>query len=151
MTSCKKCQVDSTYHHFEFLSRLPTGDTIYTTCPSKGKQRSMKEDSIQDYVAHMDEASTSGWIWIIDCSGLESFHMPNVSILQKFMNIIQDRYKYVLKKVYIININWKMHMILSLIKPFMKDEAKERLSIVTSKLQLLNQGFNAETLIKLNK
>ena len=58
----------------------------------------MKESDIIDYVAHMDEASMGAWYWIIDCSGLESFHMPSISTLQKFLEIIQNRYKYVLKK-----------------------------------------------------
>lgn len=110
----------------------------------------MKEDSIPDYIAHMDQASTSGWVWVIDCSGLESFHMPNITVLQKFMGVIQDRYRYVLKKVFIINVNWKMQMILSMVKPFMKEEAKERLVIVNSKLQMLTHGFHAETVTKIH-
>lgn len=147
---CRRCKHDSTFHSFEFLSKTPTGETIYYTCPAKGKQREMKEDSIIDYIAHMDEASSSGWFWIIDCTGLESFHMPSISVLQKFLQVIQDRYKYVLKHVFIMNINWKMQIILSMIKPFMKDQAKERLTIISNKLQFFQNGFDAKTIAKLN-
>lgn len=147
---CRRCKQDSVFHNFEFLARTSTGESVYYTCPAKGKQREMKESDIIDYVAHMDEASMGAWYWIIDCSGLESFHMPSISTLQKFLEIIQNRYKYVLKKVFIININWKMNIILSMIKPFMKDQAKERLMIVSSKLQLFQDGFDTSTLQKLN-
>ena len=147
---CSRCKHDPTFHNFEFLSRTPTGETIYYTCPGKGKQREMTEDSIFDYVAHMDEASSSGWYWIIDCNGLESFHMPTISVLQKFLQLIQDRYKYVLKNVFIININWKMQIMLQMAKPFMKDQAKERLTIVKNKLQFFASGFDSHTVAKLN-
>jgi hypothetical protein len=147
---CRRCKLDSAFHNFEFLARTSTGESVYYTCPAKGKERDMKKDSIQDYVAHMDEASIGAWYWIIDCSGLESFHMPNISTLQMFLGVIQDRYKYVLKKVFIINCNWKMNVILSMIKPFMKDQAKERLTVVSSKLQFFENGFDTATLLKLN-
>jgi hypothetical protein len=149
--NCHRCISDPTYHSFEFISRNPQGDGIYYTCPSKGKLRAMKDDSIPDFVAHMDSASIGAWIWIIDCSGLESFHMPSITVLRKFLSIIQDRYKYVLKHVYIMNTNWKMNMILSMIKPFMKDEAKERLTIIQSKLQFIDLGINVNTIKSFNK
>lgn len=148
--ACRRCKEDSAFHNFEFLARTSTGETIYYTCPAKGKQREMKEDSIVDYVAHMDEASMTAWYWIIDCSGLESFHMPNISTLNLFLEVIQERYKHVLKKVFILNINWKMNIILSMIKPFINDKAKDRLTVVTSKLQFFQNGFDSATLSKLN-
>ncbi len=148
---CERCSRDPTYHSFEFISRSSQGDGVYYTCPAKGKLRDMKEDSIPDFVAHMDSASIGAWIWIIDCSGLESFHMPSITVLRKFMSLIQDRYKYVLKHVYIMNINWKMNMILSMIKPFMKDEAKERLTIIQSKLQFVQLGINVPSVKSFNK
>jgi hypothetical protein len=151
MSSCKKCTADPQFHNFDFVSRHPSGDAIYYTSPAKGKQRSMKEDSIPDYMSHMDDASTTGWVWLIDCSGMESFHMPSLPVLRQFMNIIQERYRFVLKKVYIININWKMHVILNMVKPFMKEEAKERISVIESKLQLVSLGFNGDALKFLSK
>lgn len=76
--------------------------------------------------------------------------MPSVATLQKFLQVIQERYRFVLKKVFILNINWKMNILLSMIKPFMKDQAKERLMIVNSKLQLFQDGLDSTTLSKLN-
>ncbi len=141
---CIECMKDKTFHHFDFLLRNSTGDGLYYTCPAKGKARKMTEAELQNYYAHMDEASISSWIWIIDCRGLEKLDMPNVTLLKKFMESIQERYKFVLKEIYVIHMNWKMSMILHMIKPFMKDEAKKRLILCESPLQLLKSGLTAE-------
>ena len=149
--NCKKCEKNPIFHSFEFASRLSTGEGVYYTCPSKGVQREMKEDSIIDYVAHMDGASIGSWIWIIECSGLEAFHLPSLSVLQKFMTVIQERYKFVLRKVYIVNTNWKMNIILNITKPFIQNDMKNKLVIVQSTLHLLSYGFDTKTLSIFNK
>jgi hypothetical protein len=148
---CARCRKDPTFHSFEFISRNSQGDAIYYTCPSKGKLRELKEDSIPDFISHMDSASIGAWIWIIDCSGLESFHLPSISALQKLMVLIQERYRFVLRHIYILNCNWKMNMILSMGRPFMKEEAKKRLTVLDSRLPLVTLGLDSQILARLIK
>lgn len=144
--TCPACEKDKTFHNFEFLLRNSLGDGIYYTCPAKGKARKMTDAELDNYFAHMDEASVSSWIWIIDCRGLEKLDMPNVTLMKKFMESIQERYKFVLKEIYILHMNWRMSMILHMIRPFMKEEAKKRLILCNSPLQLLKLGVSAESI-----
>jgi hypothetical protein len=143
---CKRCEKDPQFHNFVFLARLSTGEGVYYTCPAKGKERRPTKDSVKDYVEHMDEASTAGWVWIFDCKELDIIDMPHVSVLQMFTEIVQERYKFVLKKIYILNSNWKMQIILSAIRPFLKDETKKRLHLCDSPLQLLSAGLHADVI-----
>jgi hypothetical protein len=149
--NCQRCSQDPTFHSFEFLGRLDTGDGIFYTCPAKGKQLQMKEEHIGDYIAHMDGASMSSWVWVFDCSGLQSLQMPSLPVLQKFVGLVQERYKFVLKSIYLINMNWKMHMILNMAKPFMKDETQKRLLIINSRIELLARGIHPKVAQKLHK
>lgn len=148
---CSKCKLDPKFHSFEFVQRRTTGEAIFYTSPAKGKQLEMKEEDIKDYIAHMDSASSSAWIWIFDCSGLQSCQMPSLKILQKFVHTIQERYTFVLKNIYLVNMNWKMHMILNLAKPFIKDDIKHRLIISHSTLELVSHGFDGKLIKLINK
>ena len=148
---CRSCSVDPKFHSFRFLSRLPTGEAVYYTCPALGKQLTFKQENIEEYVAHMDSASSSAWIWVFDCSGLQSYQMPTLSVLQKFIGVIQDRYKFVLKTIYLINMNWKMQIILSMTKPFVKDDMKQKLVILNSKLEVIANGFDSRIIKHVSK
>ena len=143
---CTNCSKDPTFHNFEFLLRNSKGDAIYFTSPSRGKARKLTESELDNYFSHMDEASMTSWVWIIDCKGMDKFDMPNPGILRKFMESIQERYKFVLKEIFIVNMNWKMSMILQMVRPFMKEEAKKRLIICDSPLQLLHLGLGSDTI-----
>lgn len=148
---CGSCKSDPEFHSFRFLARIPNGDAVYYTCPASGKQRSMKEENIPDYIAHMDSASSSSWIWVFDCSGLQSYQIPSYTVIHKFVSLIQERYKFVLKSVVFVNMNWKMEMILSVARNFMKDETKKRLLVFNSRMELLSHGIPAEIIHKFNR
>jgi hypothetical protein len=141
---CQSCEKDPQFHNFVFLSRTQAGEGVYYTCPAKGKERKPTKESVIDYVEHMDEASVSGWVWIFDCKDLDKVDMPHISVLQMFTELFQERYRFVLKKIYIVNPNWKMQVILSSIRPFLKEETKKRLQLCDSPLHLLAQGFHTD-------
>lgn len=149
--SCKHCKNDSNYHSFEFLGRTKINDAIYYTRVSKAKEYKINEDTIIDYIDHMDSASMSAWVWIFDCRGLEALHMPSLNILRKFTELVQERYKFVLKHIYILYPNWKMNIMLSMIQPFLKEETRKRLVICDTPLQVFETGIsndNAKHLLK---
>jgi hypothetical protein len=136
--SCEKCRADGTFHSFEFIGRAKDSTKLIYTCPAKAKEKRPTEDSVRDYIDHMDEVSLDGWIWLFDCRGIESLDMPNLKVLKQFTELVQERYKFVLKKVLILNVNWKMQMILSMVKPFMKEGSEKRIIVCKSPLELLD-------------
>jgi hypothetical protein len=139
---CHKCAKDSKYHSFEFISRRPSGEAVFYTCPAKGRVFDMKEEDIPDYLAHMDEASMSSWIWVFDCSGLQALNMPSINVVEVFIKVIQERYKFVLKHIYIVNINWKMNILLNMAKYFIKDDMGKKLMILKTPLELLSNHID---------
>ena len=141
---CKNCAKEKGYHSFEFLGRTKSDDAIYYSNISKAKEHRLNEETIVDFIAHMDEASITSWIWIFDCRGLEAIHMPSMKILREFTQLIQERYKFVLKHIYIVYPNWKMNIMLSMVQPFLKDETRRRLVVCESALQFFQSGVNHE-------
>jgi hypothetical protein len=142
--SCKYCSEEKGYHSFDFLGRTTQNDTIYYSRISSAKEYRMNNETIVDFITHMDEASISSWVWIFDCRGLEAIDMPSIKFLQEFTQLVQERYKFVLKHVYILYPNWKINIMITMIQPFLKDETRKRLILCDSPLHLIKTGFNPE-------
>lgn len=149
MPSCRRCVKEEGYHSFEFHGRTSTGEAIFLTKLTNVKEKQLTDESIKDYVAHMDEASLSSWIWIFDCRGMEKLEVPSLKTLKSFSEIIEERYKFVLKQTVILYPNWKMNIMLSMLQPFMKDETKKRILKCESPLQLYEKGVSADIIRKL--
>lgn len=145
---CKTCEKDPEYHNFLFVERTKAGDGIFYTCPAKGKERKPTEQSVKDYIEHMDEASISSWIWIFDCKGLEKIDMPSLRVLQLFTELVQERYKFILKNIYILHPNWRMQMMLTAIRPFLKKETQQRFIMCDSPLHLFQLGITSHSIQK---
>lgn len=146
---CRRCEKEEGYHSFEFQGRTTHGDAIFLTRVSNSKEIKLTEESMKDYITHMDEASISSWIWIFDCRGMEKIEVPSLKSLKTFSEIIEERYKFVLKQTVLLHPNWKMNIMLSMLQPFMKDESKKRIIRCESSLQLYEKGVSADLIRKL--
>jgi hypothetical protein len=124
---------------------------MYYSRISTAKEYRMNKETIGDFITHMDEASISSWVWIFDCRGLETIDMPSIKFLQEFTQLVQERYKFVLKHVYILYPNWKINIMITMIQPFLTDETRKRLIVCDSPLQLIKTGINDEQVKKLLK
>lgn len=149
--SCKHCSKEKGYHSFDFLGRTTENDSIYYSRISSAKEYRMNKETIVDFINHMDDASITAWVWIFDCRGLEAIDMPSINFLQEFTQLVQERYKFVLKHVYIIYPSWKINIMITMIQPFLKDETRKRIIRCDSPLQLIKLGIADEQLKSLLK
>lgn len=152
--SCPRCQKNSHYHSFQHLGILKTGENLFYTSPAKGQEKNPTESCIEEYLAHMDFAAKTKWIWILDGRGLSTEHIPGISIMKKLVQSVEERYKSSLVGIYVIHPNLKMKFVLNLIHPFLHTEAKKRLVVfhsnpTTMALELTNYGFELELVRKL--
>lgn len=134
---CEKCLKNPFFHSFLYLGDTEDGHRIFYSKPSLNVEKQFREDSIPNYLSHLDDASKSSWIWIFDAGGLDKLEMPNPLVMRKFYKIIQERYKDVLLKIYMFDVNWKVSFLLSLIYPFVSKEARARLQECKTPLELL--------------
>ncbi len=152
--SCNSCQKNSKYHCFQNLGILQTGENLFYTSPAKGLEKHPTDSCVEEYIAHMDTAAKTKWIWILDGRGLSTEHIPGISVMKKLVHTIQERYQNNLIGIYIIHPNLKMKFVLNLIHPFLHEEAKKRLVVFhsnpsTMALELTKHGFELELVRKL--
>jgi hypothetical protein len=142
--TCTRCQIQPAFHCFKNIGKTSCGKQIWYTRPYLSIEKKFTEESISNYLFHMDEASSEPWIWIFDATGFDKLEMPNPMLMKKFYHLIEEKYKNVLHRLYILNINWKVAAILKIVRPFLKKEAQERLAETSNPLSLLSAGVPAQ-------
>jgi hypothetical protein len=54
------------------------------------------------------------WVWVVDCSGMNANHYMNIFLVRKLYAMIQQDHKDSVQHIWVLNINWWMHTMLSL-------------------------------------
>jgi hypothetical protein len=139
---CTKCSTQPNFHSFRQIGTTLKGIPIWYSKPFLGIEKKFVEESIPNYLAHLDEASSKGhWVWVFDSTGLDKLEMPNPILMRKFYKIVQERYANTLQNIFMLHLNWKVKLLLDVIYPFMNSKAKERLIQCDSPICLLNFGI----------
>jgi hypothetical protein len=147
--SCSKCSVHPGFHNFTELGQTNAGANIWFSSPSLTEEKRFTEESIPNYIAHMDEAAFAGqWVWIFDAGGLDRLESPNPLVLRKFYMTVRERYKNTLQRIYILNMNWKVTMLYNMLYTFLCAESKRRLVHCETKMVLLCDGIPADIVQK---
>jgi hypothetical protein len=124
------------------------GEAIWYSKPSLSEERRFTEETMKNYLIHLDEAAKQPYVWIFDSAGLDKLEMPNLMLMRKFYNEIKIRYRDVLKKQYVLNIGWKVNTLFNMLLPFLSEEAKRRIVNCKGPMELLADGIPAEIVMK---
>lgn len=139
---CTRCAVNPNFHSFKKVGHTRDGTAVFYSKPSLGIERRLTEQTIPNYLAHLEEASVQGpWVWVFDSGGLDKLEMPKPRIMKQFYFTIEERFGAVLQKIYVLNINWKVAFLLSIIRPFLREQAKERILVCDTRLPLIQEGI----------
>ncbi len=141
---CSKCSTRPGFHSFTLIGHTKQGEAIWYSKPSITEEKKFTEESVKNYLIHLDEAAKEPYIWIFDAAGLDKLELPNLTIMRYFYMEVKKRYKDVLKCLYILHIGWKSKIIYDMLQPFLSDEAKKRLVNCKSQLELVSYGGPAE-------
>jgi hypothetical protein len=144
--SCKKCDVRPGFHSFKMMGKTSSGKNIWYSKPALCEERAFLEESIPNYLAHLDTASTEPWIWVFDAAGLDSLIMPNPLLVRRFYLTLKKRYNHVLHRIYILNLGWKVGAILNIVRHFLNKESREHVVDCYSPLVLLNDGLPTDVI-----
>lgn len=150
MSVCTRCQEHPNFHSFQHLGTTHKGHGIYYSKPYIAIEKDFKEESIPNYLAHMDSAAKHGpWIYVFDASDLDKLAMPNILTMRRFYKIIEKRYAETLRRICILNLNWKTKLLLDMIMPFVSAEAKKRLCQCTTPLELVEEGVPTDCILRI--
>lgn len=141
MSQCTRCAVHPHFHTFDVLGRNSAGDIIYYTAPGKHIEQKFTEESVANYLSHMDMTLGHNWVWIFDAAGLEKVDMPNPMLMRRFYKTIVERYGASLKNIYMLNMNWKVDAIYNVIKTFSSEDTKRRVVPCSHPIDLIAAGI----------
>jgi hypothetical protein len=137
---CQQCQRNPLFHSFEHLGAMPNGCAIFFSSIEKAHHKIITKDSLPDYAAHLDIASQTPWVWIIDCRGMKTEHIPKLKVCRLLVDLFEERYKHVLKNVFLVHPTWHVNVALGAVKPLLPEETKSKIVACPSPLTLLEKG-----------
>lgn len=140
---CPKCQVNPGAHSFVNLGMTPNGISVFYTCPAKAKDYKDEPNFVSYFKAHLEEAEGKPWIWIFDCQGFTQKHTSSIETGKGLIRLLDERHKNILQAVYMVHEAWHFHALFSMLKPFIKKEARKKMIQLT--------GSTLEILVKLEK
>jgi hypothetical protein len=152
MTSCPRCKENNKAHSFEKLGTLRDGMTnIFYTNPIEPDD---SPEAYQYYMAHFQDTEPNPWIWIFDCKGMKAKDLTHSKLAKRLIDSIQSKYKDTLRGIFIINPNWCITSLFTVVKPFLHKEAKSKVHICSLGLidtinKLETAGVHSTTLQKL--
>ena len=140
---CTKCEKNPDAHSFINLGKTPSGIRVFYTCPAKAKDYVDEERFVEYFAAHLEEVEKEPWIWIFDCQGFTQKHMSSLHTGKGLIRVLDENHKDVLQAIYMIHEAWHFHALFSMLKPFIKKEARKKTFQLT--------GSTLEILVKLEQ
>ena len=135
---CQKCQSLPGSHSFVRLGRLPSGISVFYTCPAKAKDFKDEPMFLGYFATHLETTENKPWIWIFDCQGFGKEHMTSLATVKGLTNLLQTTYKDSLQDLYIVHEAWHFHLLLSAVMPFVNKKFRKHLhQIKGSTLEIL--------------
>lgn len=140
--SCPKCAQGRNTHSFENLGTLQNGVTIFYTCPAR-REDFDDERFLEYFSQHLQATENKPWIWIFDCQEYQAKHMLGIKDSLGLLKLFETTYRDSLQAMYVVNEAWYFHLFLKTVKPFMKQETKQKLYQI--------QGSALEAAVELSK
>jgi hypothetical protein len=143
---CGRCAVVPDSHCFLGLG-THNGITYFYTSPPRGHDYKETPDTLAYYKAHLDEAKTHKWIWIIDCKEMKAKHYSSPEMSKQMVKYLSTEHRGQLKEIWIINPNTWIRGLVAIIKPFFNKEITDRLQIIPKSglelyMELETRGMN---------
>lgn len=140
--ACPRCKAVPDAHSFNYFGAV--GDTnYYYTSPTRARDYKETPETFTYYKLHINQAKTGNWVWVIDCAGMQIKHYSSMEIIKNMIKILLDEHKGFLQKICIIHPNTWIKTAMALMKPFLKKETIDKISII--------EGEKVELLVALEK
>jgi hypothetical protein len=116
MYVCPVCSEDPSSHSFKKIR-----DGLFYTKPAEATRYWDRDGICAHYDGVLNEVEGE-WSWIFDAEGFTLKHILEVDVAISLAQLITTKYSHNLKKISIINPNWYVKVIMSLIFPFLSEK-----------------------------
>ena len=124
MSGCIKCRVEK-IHSFEFIGHLRDDKTrIYYTNPSDNPP-----EEIIYYLHHFEDTKPHPWVWILDCSEVNTKELLNSKIIKQLTDLSKTTSYDTLLHVFVINPSTTIKTLLTILNPFLLKETRNKIHL----------------------
>lgn len=134
---CSICELDPSSHSLKKISENENM-TIYYTCPAQASKYYDCSGIIHHYTNEFNTIKTEKWMWIVDCSGYGLIHLIQHKVGIGLGQLISTKYSHHLEKICIINPNWYIYSMSSIVWPFLNKNVKSIILYDNKKYNLEN-------------
>lgn len=143
LTRCPKCDILPGSHSFDKLGVLPSGVSVFYTCPAKAKDYKDEDKFIDYFKYHLHETGNQPWIWIFDCHGFGVKHMTSMETTRSLVHLLQNEHTHTLQAVYLVQEAWHFHSFMKMALPLLQKQTRQKLQQI--------KGNTLEVLVELEK
>ena len=122
---CEICIREPGSHSFKKLCILEN-ITYFYTCPNDAKKYDDVSGILLHYENMISSRETDNWTYILDCSGFRLKHMVTYQVGIALVGLL-SKYDSSLQKIYIINPNFYIYTMVSMIWPVLTRSMRERI------------------------
>lgn len=120
---CSICELDPSSHSLKKISENENM-TIYYTCPAQASKYYDSSGIIHHYNNELNTIKSEKWMWIVDCSGYSLKHLMQHQVGIGLGELISKKHSHNLEKICIINPNWYIYSMCSIVWPFLNKKVK---------------------------
>ena len=125
MYICPVCDAEPGAHSFHKIHRKKDVEYYYT-CPAQAKKYKDVEGIVKHYDGVLNQKDPDlQWMWIFDCSGFNVHHMMEYQVGIRLAQLITGKYSGKLQKIYIINPNWYIFSMVTVVWPFLSKSVRD--------------------------
>jgi len=124
MNPCDICNIDPTSHSFQTIPSDNPNIKLFYSCPAKATKYFESAGVIEHFKKHLEQNNHHPWGYILDCSGFTLKHATQIHTSIALADLINGIYGKSLKKVWIINHNWTIKILLNAMWSVLTDDLK---------------------------
>lgn len=148
---CSICLAKPGAHNFKNFGTVK-GINLYYSCPSKASEIITTMAKYESFKVHLAEARAAGpWLLILDFAGMRNEHYCSYDFIKSIAREFTEENKDTLVGIWVIHQNSWLKAAIQIIKPFLKSDLLERVSILSDDKFLLldtlkNKGITGQPL-----
>jgi len=147
---CNICNLEPGSHSLRKISEK-NNTTIYYACPAEASKYYDCSGIIHHYDNELQTITTEKWIWVMDCNGFDMKHLMQAQVGIGLGELISKKYSENLEKIYVINPNWYIYSMTSIVWPFIGKKVRSRIVYDTNKYITNIENLDIIQKIELNE
>jgi hypothetical protein len=124
---CPACRQNPRSHSFEHLATLASdGTRIFYTAPALAEEAESPA-KLENMRIHLANARSTPWIWILDCSNMETKHTSSMEFVYGIAKTLTGEHEGILRHIVILNGNVWIRCAVAALRMFVRADLVKKL------------------------